>query len=176
MKLNSNLRVFVAFFRRCLIYNVLIPFCPAPLLSSRPQLRCLLILPHSIGFVKNFFQELFRLPSAFPFSFLCQPVQLVYSIRFLPACQALFSFFFQKTFSRFPSGFSPPEPRRPSPDSSFIISPLPPFVNTLFPILHIISACAPPWLYLLIYNTNFARFSPNLLRFSHYISTYNICF
>ena len=176
MKLNSNLRVFVAFFRRCLIYNVLIPFLPRSAFKLSPSAAAPSYLTTLNRLCQELFSGTFRLPSAFPFSFLCQPVQLIYSIRFLPACQALFSFFFQKTFSRFPSGFSPPEPRRPSPDSSFIISPLPPFVNTLFPILHIISACAPPWLYLLIYNTNFARFSPNLLRFSHYISTYNICF
>ena len=177
MKLNSNLRVFVAFFRRCLIYNVLIPFLPrfAPKLSLSAAVPSYLTTLNRLC-QELFFRNFFGFQPLFPFRSSANLCSLYILSGSFPLVKHFFLSFFKRLSRASLRDLPLPEPRRPSPDSLFIISPLPPFVNTLFPILHIISACAPPWLYLLIYNTNFARFSPNLLRFSHYISTYNICF
>ena len=133
VKLKSISGFLVAFFRRCLIYNVLICLRSAPS-SSRSRVWRFLILPHSSGFVKNFFQEFFRLPTAFPFSFLRRPVQLDYFIRFKSVCQAPFSSFFRKTFRplAFPA-LSRPDLAARSRTASSVYHSTPAFVNTFFP-------------------------------------------
>ena len=95
-KLISSSGFHVCLFRRCLIYNVLICLCPATLRLS-PSAAVPIYLTTLIRLCQELFSGIFSASNRFSRFVPPPPVQLSYSIRFLPACQVLFSSFF-KTF------------------------------------------------------------------------------
>ena len=159
---------------------------PRSLSGSCPQLRCPLILPHSLGFVKNFFQEFFPASCRSSLFVPRRPVQLDYSIRFPAFCQAFFLTFFLASSCAQPSGLPP---RRPLPGSSITIPPRPLSCQYLFfasfeffpPLLTSLARLLDFTKFYLIYKGIISSLSPStptpywINPFLYYICTYNIC-
>ena len=100
---------------------MLICLCPATLRLS-PSAAVPIYLTTLIRLCQELFSGIFSASNRFSRFVPSSPVQLSYSIRFLPACQVLFSSFFQGPFSA-PNRPSTFQNRRPLPDSFVSITP-----------------------------------------------------
>ena len=107
MKLNSNLRVFVAFFRRCLIYNVLILFLPRFAFKLSPSAA----VPSYLTTLNRLCQELFSgiFSASIRFSlFVPLPTCAACIFYQVPSrLSSAFFFLFSKDFLALPFGISP---------------------------------------------------------------------
>ena len=140
MKLNSNLRVFVAFFRRCLIYNVLILFLPRFAFKLSPSAAVPSYLTTLNRLCQElFFRNFFGFQPLFPFRSSANLCSLYILSGSFPLVKHFFLSFF-KRLSRASLRACPLQNLAPRPRTARLLYlPSPPLSIPFFPLLRLFS-------------------------------------